>query len=149
VSSIVQTAFGWAPLSTLLPKLTRTFDTVTVANFWLGVASTVVMTLMITTRLMLIRHRHIKLMGMYDLTEVVDILRGLKLCSGKTDIAAEYLGIVAMLVEPYALNTAWNIGYVVAYILRDGPAHNFFTLSRLDIEVSSRSETLVLCYTHE
>jgi hypothetical protein len=95
------------------------------------------MTLMITTRLMLIRHKHIQLMGMSDLPTSIGVQWRLKHRSGETDIAAQYLGIVAMLVESYALNTAWNISYIIAYILRNGPAHYFFTLSRSQIEVSA------------
>ncbi|XP_006457305.1 hypothetical protein AGABI2DRAFT_196070, partial [Agaricus bisporus var. bisporus H97] len=76
------------------------------------------MTFMIILHLMLIRQKHINLMG-------------------NTDIAAQYLGIAAMLIESYALSTAWNIGYLIAYILKNPPAHNFFTNCAVQVEILS------------
>ncbi|KAF7782966.1 hypothetical protein Agabi119p4_2342 [Agaricus bisporus var. burnettii] len=42
-----------------------------------------------------------------------------------------------MLIESYALSTAWNIGYLIAYILKNPPAHNFFENSLAQVEILS------------
>jgi hypothetical protein len=47
-----------------------------------------------------------------------------------------------MLVESYALSTVWDIGFVIAYALRNPPAHNFFSLSGFQVQVSPYSGSL-------
>ncbi|KAF7782084.1 hypothetical protein Agabi119p4_1460 [Agaricus bisporus var. burnettii] len=118
VTNIMRVIFIWAPLAATLPNITRTLDVVAVAALSFTVACKIMLTSMIILRLMLIRQTHIKIMG-------------------KTDVAAQYLGIAAMLIESYALSTIWNIGYLIAYILKNPPAHNFFENSATQVEVLS------------
>ncbi|EKM75289.1 hypothetical protein AGABI1DRAFT_109562 [Agaricus bisporus var. burnettii JB137-S8] len=106
----------WAPLAAALPNITRILDVVAVASLGFTIACKITLTFMIILRLMLIRQKHIKLMG-------------------KTDVAAQYLGIAAMVIESYALSTVWNICYLVAYILKDPPTHNFFENTTTQVEV--------------
>ncbi|KAF9442512.1 hypothetical protein P691DRAFT_810496 [Macrolepiota fuliginosa MF-IS2] len=79
------------------------FDTVLI----LQLAITVLVTVLIIVRLMLVRRRHIKLMG-------------------ASDASREYMGIVAMLVESYALESAWCIAGMVSYFARNGSVSTFF-----------------------
>ncbi|KAF7782111.1 hypothetical protein Agabi119p4_1487 [Agaricus bisporus var. burnettii] len=123
VTGILQVAFIWPPRVAELPYITRTLDLVIVIGLSVAEASEIMMTLMIITRLMLIRQKHIRLMG-------------------KTDISTQYLGIAAMLTESYALCTPWNIGYLIAYILRNPPAHNFFGRTGTQIGILSYFLTL-------
>ncbi|XP_006457249.1 hypothetical protein AGABI2DRAFT_123117 [Agaricus bisporus var. bisporus H97] len=118
VSNILQLAFIWAPLSSAFQTITRTLDIVVVLTLAFSAASKIMMTLLIILRLLFIRQKHIKLLG-------------------NTDIAAQYLSIAAMLIESYALSTAWNIGYLIAYILKNPPAHNFFENSLAQVEILS------------
>lgn len=56
-------------------------------------------------------------------------------------MAAQYLSIATMLIESYALSTAWNIGFLIAHVLENGPAHNFFNNTVAQVEVSLRYES--------
>ncbi|XP_006457251.1 hypothetical protein AGABI2DRAFT_146848 [Agaricus bisporus var. bisporus H97] len=123
VTDILQLVFTWPPQATELPNITRTLDLLIVMGLSVAETSEIMMTLMVITRLMLIRQKHIKLMG--------------SRMSGKTDITAQYLGIAAMLIESYTLSTAWDIGFLIAYILKNPPAHNFFGRSVFQVEILS------------
>ncbi|KAF9444352.1 hypothetical protein P691DRAFT_778320 [Macrolepiota fuliginosa MF-IS2] len=90
----------------------------------LQLAITVLVTLLIILRLMLVRRRHIKLMG-------------------ESDISRQYLGIIAMLVESYALETVWCFAGLVSYFVRNGPVSTFFLDCVVGIKVIAY--LLVIC----
>ncbi|KAF7782110.1 hypothetical protein Agabi119p4_1486 [Agaricus bisporus var. burnettii] len=117
-TNILHLAFVWNPPSSAWSTVARTLQIPSVVTLSLTVISKIMMTSMVITRLLLIRRRHIELMG-------------------KTDIAAQYLGIAAMLIESYALTTAWNIGYLIAFILNNPPMNSFFGRSGAQVEILS------------
>ncbi|KAF9444351.1 hypothetical protein P691DRAFT_807512 [Macrolepiota fuliginosa MF-IS2] len=82
----------------------------------LQLAVTVLVTLLITLRLMLVRRSHVKLMGESD-----------------TDI--QYLGIITILVESYALETVWCFAGLVSYFVKNGPVSTFFLDCVVNIKV--------------
>ncbi|EKM75605.1 hypothetical protein AGABI1DRAFT_109358 [Agaricus bisporus var. burnettii JB137-S8] len=133
VSDTLQLAFVLSNISRL-----RDFGVVPaiVAALGISAASHIVMTSMIIVRLMLIRRKHIKLMGSNSGAMV-----------GKTDMAAQYLSIATMLIESYALSTAWNISFLIAHILKNGPAHNFFNNTVAQVEVLSYFLVLYRVYS--
>ena len=57
----------WAPLAAALPNITRILDVVAVASLGFTIACKITLTFMIILRLMLIRQKHINLMGMYQI----------------------------------------------------------------------------------
>lgn len=75
------------------------------------------------------------------------------LASGQTDVAAQYLGIAAMLIESYSLSTIWNFGYLIGYILKDPSANHFFGGVGIHIAVSalcrSLADTLMIFFLED
>jgi hypothetical protein len=60
------------------------------------------------------------------------------LTSGESEIAAQYLGISAMLVETFSPNAVWLFGLLICFAVEDqGAAFLFFDDSVLQIEVST------------
>ncbi|EKM75284.1 hypothetical protein AGABI1DRAFT_132421 [Agaricus bisporus var. burnettii JB137-S8] len=93
------------------------FEQVLSASVALIAASMVFMTLMIVSRLMVVRRKHIKIMG-------------------KTESAAQYLGITAMLVESFALAVVWILALLICPLFESAiPAYNFFNASAVQIQV--------------
>ncbi|EKM75595.1 hypothetical protein AGABI1DRAFT_132132 [Agaricus bisporus var. burnettii JB137-S8] len=115
---MTQLVFFWNPQAMESPNFARKVELIFIVALSVGQTSEIIMTVMIVARLMLIRQKHIKLMG-------------------KTDITAQYLGIVAMLIESYTLSTAWNIAFSIGYLLKNPFAQNFFSRSNVQIAVLS------------
>ncbi|KAF9447028.1 hypothetical protein P691DRAFT_672312 [Macrolepiota fuliginosa MF-IS2] len=88
-------------------------STVFAAVLVLQLVITVLITLLIIVRLMLIRRRHINLMG------------------EESDVSKQYTSIAAMLIESYALESAWSLAGMVAYFLKSQAISALF----LDCEV--------------
>ncbi|KAF9443087.1 hypothetical protein P691DRAFT_680251 [Macrolepiota fuliginosa MF-IS2] len=57
--------------------------------------------------------------------------------SGASDISREYMSTVAMLVESYALESAWCLAGMVSYFARNGPVSTFFLDCVVAIKVGS------------
>jgi hypothetical protein len=55
---------------------------------------------------------------------------------GKTESSDQYLGIVAILVESYTLETVWNIGFCIFCGLNLVPVDNFFDVTVVQVDVS-------------
>jgi hypothetical protein len=58
--------------------------------------------------------------------------------AGKTEAGDQYLGFTAILIESYALETAWNIAFCIFCSLKYVPVDNFFdaTLTQVDVSQS-------------
>ncbi|XP_006463274.1 hypothetical protein AGABI2DRAFT_179685 [Agaricus bisporus var. bisporus H97] len=124
VTRILHLVFGWGPLAGSYSNVPRTTYIVNVMAEAFTAASKFIMTSMIIICLMFVRQKHIKLMG-------------------QTDVAAQYLGIAAMLIESYSLSTIWNFGYLIGYILKDPSANHFF--GGVGIHIATISYFLVWC----
>jgi hypothetical protein len=55
---------------------------------------------------------------------------------GKSETSDQYLGIVTILVESYALETVWNIGFCIFCGLNLEPVDNFFDATIIQADVS-------------
>ncbi|KAF7763667.1 hypothetical protein Agabi119p4_8204 [Agaricus bisporus var. burnettii] len=95
---------GWA-IRGVLPSEDVT-SAISTSVYGLGAATTIVVTALATARLLLVRRYHIELMG-------------------KSEISNQYVNIVAILTESYALESLWSL---VAMILNaiDNPVSVIF-----------------------
>ncbi|KAF9442904.1 hypothetical protein P691DRAFT_809760 [Macrolepiota fuliginosa MF-IS2] len=91
----------------------------------LQLAITVLVTVLIIVHLMLIRRCHIELIGALDASR-------------------EYMGIIAMLVKLYTLESAWCIPSMVLYFARNGSMSTFFLDCVVIIKVIAY--ILVICW---
>jgi hypothetical protein len=57
--------------------------------------------------------------------------------TGRSDVAGQYLGIAAMLMESYALDTVWAIGAVVSFGIKYLPTTNLFNNCGVQVDVST------------
>jgi hypothetical protein len=55
---------------------------------------------------------------------------------GKSETADQYLGIAAIFIESYALETAWNLAFCVSCNLKYAPLDNFFAPTVIQVDVS-------------
>jgi len=70
------------------------------AAFGIVAAFTILVTALITTRLLLVRRKVTKIMGM-------------------SEVASPYLSIAVMLIESYALSAAWSLATTITYVVND------------------------------
>jgi hypothetical protein len=64
------------------------------------------------------------------------------LFTGKSDVAGQYLGIAALLIESFALDTLWGSGSLISYGLNYAPTLNLFSNCAIQVDVStSHSDT--------
>lgn len=78
---------------------------------------TLTVTVLIATRLFLVRRRHIKVIGEHIMIYQICGYR-FHDSPGMSPTSGPYLGIVAMLVESFALESVWSIGSAVSVGLR-------------------------------
>ncbi|KAF9447798.1 hypothetical protein P691DRAFT_760459 [Macrolepiota fuliginosa MF-IS2] len=73
-------------------------------------------TALVVIRLLVVRRRHVELMGV-------------------SDISKQYMGIAAMLIESYALEFVWIVATLVAYFLKNWPVFTFLAYCSGLVEV--------------
>ncbi|KAJ3566174.1 hypothetical protein NP233_g7162 [Leucocoprinus birnbaumii] len=80
---------------------------VTIGSYALGFANTVFVTLLVSMRLIIVRRRHLKLMGPSEVTQ-------------------QYIDIVTVLIESYALECVWSIVTIVLVSANYNPVNMLF-----------------------
>ncbi|KAF9447209.1 hypothetical protein P691DRAFT_671958 [Macrolepiota fuliginosa MF-IS2] len=100
----------------------KTASAVFIANLSLQAVFTVSVTALIAARLMLVRRRHIRIMG-------------------TTESSKQYMNIVTMLVESYALESAWDFVLLVLFLVESQMTALFF---RCDSSIKIISYLLVV-----
>ncbi|KAF9440773.1 hypothetical protein P691DRAFT_686520 [Macrolepiota fuliginosa MF-IS2] len=76
----------------------------------------ILVTALIIGRLLVVRRRHINTMG-------------------ASETSKQYMGIVAMLIESYALESAWTLAILISEVLDNAPATAFFDDCDAAIEI--------------
>jgi hypothetical protein len=95
------------------------------------------MTSAIIARLLIVRRKRIKAMGKY-LSLLAFTERFTLWClTGQSDVAGQYWGIAAMLIESYALDTVWGIGIFISFSLKNGPSNYLFNNCTIQVDVST------------
>ncbi|KAF5356844.1 hypothetical protein D9756_006800 [Leucocoprinus leucothites] len=80
---------------------------ISISAYAFGSATTIFVTLLVSVRLILIRRRHLKLLGPSESTQ-------------------QYMNIVAILVESYALESAWSLTTTLLVAIDSNPVNVLF-----------------------
>jgi hypothetical protein len=127
---------GYSTLEAIPPIVVLLYLTVTA--FYL--ASSVLMSGAIIARLLIVRRKHIKVMGKHlSLLAIERFTEGftLSFLTGKSDVAGQYLGIAAVLIESYALDAVWGTGSFITFNLKYAPSLYLFNNCAIQVDVST------------
>jgi hypothetical protein len=105
-----------------------------------SLASSVFMSVATIARLLIVRRKHIRVMGKHlSLPAIEGFTEGFFLwfLTGNSAVAGQYWGIAAILIDSYAMDTVWVIGTWISFELKNAPSNHLFIDCMMQVDVST------------
>ncbi|KXN92090.1 Serine/threonine-protein kinase sepA [Leucoagaricus sp. SymC.cos] len=125
------------------PVSQSTGSAISLSDYALGSATTICVTFLVSVRLMMVRRHHIKLLGKPNRSHLCFSTKKLNHRNkGVSEVTRNYMNIVAILVESYALETAWSITTTILVAANNNPMNMLFTQNENYVRVSKVFDSL-------